>query len=67
MSVEQSSVFLVASILMMIGFVAIAAGIILVNNLLFRYWKPIKFSLLSKDEPYMRFATEEELKTNKDK
>lgn len=42
MDMEQAATFLAASILLTIGTVVIIAGIILVNNLIHKYWKPVK-------------------------
>ena len=42
MSMESAAVFMSASILMTIGIVVIVMGIIIVNNLFDRYWKPVK-------------------------
>jgi hypothetical protein len=42
MTIEQSSNFFVASILTMLGFIVITAGIIAINNLISKYWKPVK-------------------------
>ena len=42
MSIEQASTFFVGSLLTMLGFIVIIAGIVAINNLLHRYWKPVK-------------------------
>jgi len=42
MSMESAAIFMSASILMTIGIVVIVMGIIIVNNLFDRYWKPVK-------------------------
>ena len=42
MSMESAAVFMSASILITIGVVVIVMGIIIVNNLFDRYWKPVK-------------------------
>jgi hypothetical protein len=42
MSIEQASVFLVGSLLTMLGFIVVVGGIIVINNLLHKYWKPVK-------------------------
>ena len=44
MNIDQAAVFFTGSILTMMGFIVIVAGIIVINNLLHRYWKPVKFS-----------------------
>jgi len=42
MSMESAAVFMSASILMTIGVVVIMIGVIIVNNLFDKYWKPVK-------------------------
>lgn len=42
MSIEQAATWFSGSILVTLGFLVIIAGIIVVNNLLHRYWKPVK-------------------------
>jgi len=42
MSMESAAIFMSASILITIGTVVIVMGIIIINNLFDRYWKPIK-------------------------
>ena len=44
MNIDQAAIFFTGSILTMMGFIVIVAGIIVINNLLHRYWKPVKFS-----------------------
>ena len=47
MTLEQSSVFIVGSILVMLGLVIISIGAVTINNIFHRYWKPV--TLFSKD------------------
>lgn len=42
MNIEQASTFLVGSILTTMGFVVIIGAVIFVNNILHKYWKPVK-------------------------
>jgi len=42
MSMESAAIFMSASILITIGTVVIVMGIIIINNLFDRYWKPVK-------------------------
>jgi len=61
MTVEQSAVFLSATILTMLGFVIAIVGVVIINNILHKYWKPvtiIKWDL----PPAPRFAEPHELK-----
>lgn len=41
MDLSQASVFLSGSVLIMLGFIALAAGIIVINNLVHKFWKPV--------------------------
>jgi hypothetical protein len=42
MTLDQASTFFVGSILTMLGFIVVIAGIIVINNLIYKYWKPVK-------------------------
>jgi hypothetical protein len=42
MDMNQAAVFLGGSILIMLGFVVVIAGTVLINNIIHRYWKPVK-------------------------
>lgn len=42
MTLDQASNFFVGSILTMLGFIVVIAGIIVINNLIYKYWKPVK-------------------------
>jgi hypothetical protein len=42
MTIESASTFLVGSILVSLGFLVVISVTILVNNLIAKYWKPIK-------------------------
>jgi hypothetical protein len=59
MDMDQSAVFLAGSILTMLGFVVVIAGIVVINNILHKYWKPV--TLWRFDESPSRFASQEEL------
>lgn len=63
MDMDQAAVFLAGSILTMIGFVVVVAGLIAVNNLLAKYWKPVQIFTADSFNihPQQRFATQEEL------
>ena len=60
---DQAAVFLAGSILTALSFVVVVAGIVAINNIIHRYWKPVK--IFSADSwnlnPPVRYATEEEL------
>jgi len=59
MDMDQAAVFLAGSILTMMGFTIIAIGIIVINNLIAKYWKDLGWFNWH-TEP-ARFATAEEL------
>lgn len=41
MDMDQYAVFLAGSILVMLGFTVVAIGIIVINNIAAKYWKPV--------------------------
>ena len=59
MNMDQSAVFLAGSILTVMGFVVLVAGIVAINNILAKYWKPIQFFKWA-EHPATRFMTPEE-------
>ena len=60
---DQSAVFLAGSILTALGFVVAIIAIVVVNNILHKYWKPVR--IFTADSwhfnPPQRFVTEREL------
>ena len=65
MDIDKSAVFLAGSVLIMLGFVIIVAGCAVINNILHKYWKPIRIFTADSWQPFNgtipRYATEEEL------
>lgn len=65
MSMDQAAVFLAGSVLTMLGFLVVVAGIVAVNNILHRYWKPVRMFTADSFHPFSgpptRYATDEEL------
>lgn len=59
MDMDQAAVFLAGSILTMIGLIVVVAGLVIINNLIHKYWKPIQFFKWA-DHPPTRFMTDEE-------
>jgi hypothetical protein len=63
MDMDQAAVFLAGSILTMLGFVVVCIGIVAINNILHKFWKPVR--IFSADSwhinPPARFASQEEL------
>jgi len=62
MDMDQSAVFLAGSILTMLGFIVVVIGIVIINNIFHRYWKPIKWMHVQ-DHPM--YVTREELADKK--
>jgi len=42
MNMDQATVFLAGSVLIAMGVIVIVAAVVAVNNIIHRYWKPIK-------------------------
>jgi len=42
MTIEQASTFLVGSILTMLGFIIVVGAIVVINNIISKYWKPVR-------------------------
>jgi hypothetical protein len=59
MDMDQAAVWLAGSILTTLGFVVVIMGIVVVNNILHKYWKPIQLFRWT-DQPIPRFMTDEE-------
>ena len=59
---DQAAVFLAGSILTALGIVVLIAAMVVINNLLAKYWKPVR--IFTADSwhfnPPSRFVTEEE-------
>jgi hypothetical protein len=60
MDMDQAAVFLAGTILTALGFVVILASIVIANNIIHRWWKPLGWSFNWITAP-SRFATPEEL------
>ena len=41
MDMDQAAVFLAGSILTALGFIVVIAGVVAINNILHKYWKPV--------------------------
>ena len=42
MDMDEMAVFLAGSILCSLGFIALTIGVVVINNIIFKYWKPVK-------------------------
>lgn len=60
MDMDQAAVFLAGSILTALGFVVFVIAIVIVNNIIHRWWKPLGWTF-GWIAPSTRFATPEEL------
>lgn len=63
MDMDQASVFLAGSILFALGIVTLVAGLVAINNILHKYWKPV--SIFTPDSwkgfnPPVRYISNEE-------
>jgi len=64
MIIEQMINWLTGSILFSLGCLVLVAGVILINNLLHKFWKPVTVVLMRNDSVYpkIRFATADDSK-----
>ena len=67
MDMDQAAVFLAGSILTMLGFIVVIAAMVVINNILHKYWKPIR--IFTADSWYInppgRFAEPQEVESAK--
>ena len=42
MNMDQAAVFLAGSVLTALGFIVIVIGLVVVNNIIARYWRPVR-------------------------
>ena len=63
MDMDQAAVWLGGSILTMLGFVVVIVGLVIVNNILHAFWKPVRIFTADSFNinPPERFASQEEL------
>ena len=59
MDMDQAAVFLAGSILTALGFIVVFIAVVIINNILSKYWKPVK--LWRFEEHPGRFASQDEL------
>jgi hypothetical protein len=64
MDLEQAAIFFTGSILTMLGFVVIVIGAVVINNILHKYWRPVKFFYYD-ERPMPRFIDEDHTKEQK--
>ena len=60
---DQAAVFLAGSILTALGFLVVVAAVVAVNNMLAKYWKPVRIFTQDSFHPFNqtpRYMTDEE-------
>lgn len=73
MNVDQAAVFLAGSVLIILAFVFIVAGLCVINNLIHKYWKPVRvftvdsFTLLGTNTNSKYLTPEQSDEANKPK
>ena len=63
MDMDKAAVFLGGSILMMLGFIVVVAGAIVINNIIHKYWKPVKIWTFESYPPSVMLQQKDENKT----
>jgi hypothetical protein len=58
MDMDTAATFLAGSILTMMGFIVVVIGIVVINNIFHKYWKPVQWMRML-DHPV--YVTREEL------
>lgn len=61
MDIDNAANFLVGSILFGLGFCVIVISLVCINNIIAKYWKPVKIWMPNYFVNQPRFATEDEL------
>jgi hypothetical protein len=67
MEMNNLAVFFAGSILVTIGIIVLSIGVIVINNLLHRYWKPVNVLKYNYKTVYFDPATGEEVDRKKTK
>jgi hypothetical protein len=64
MIIQEMTNWLTGSILFALGCLVLVAGVVLINNLLHKFWKPVTIVFMRNDSVYpkLRFATEDDSK-----
>lgn len=58
---DQAAVFLAGSILTALGFIVFVIAVVVINNIIYRWWKPLGWNFGVLGNANARFATPEEL------
>ena len=68
MDMDQAAVWLAGSILTMLGLIVIVSGAVVINNIIYKYWKSFgwKFMPAVFDHPPVRFVEPHEVDKSKE-
>jgi hypothetical protein len=66
MEMDKISVFFAGSVLVTLGMIVIAVGVIVINNLVHQYWKPVVWFKYQYKPLYFDPATGEQLAKSED-
>lgn len=63
MNMDNMAIWLSGSVLFTLGIVVIVMGIILINNMIHKFWKPITVVIVRNDGAYpkVRYASDREM------
>jgi hypothetical protein len=63
MNMDNMAIWLSGSVLFTLGIVVIVTGIILINNMIHKFWKPITIVIVRNDGAYpkLRYSSEREM------
>lgn len=62
MDLDTASVFLTGSIIYGLGLIALTIAVVVINNILFKFWKKFEmFTLPKSSDEQLRFVTEQEM------
>ncbi len=64
MNMDQTAVFLASSILLAISSIVLVGAVLIINNLISKYWKSWGWRINPYDETSMRYYAKEELEKN---
>jgi hypothetical protein len=68
MTIEQAAFFFVGTILVMLGLITLTAGAVVINNIISRYWKPVRiFWPIHSVEEYRNEYTQQPSGSKKDR
>jgi len=66
MDMDQAAVFLAGSILTALGFVVVIGACVVVNNILHKYWKPVRMFTADSWNMTPRYMTDDEYRKHQE-